>query len=767
MRKDIATILEFGAIIDRVLEYAHTVKGRASVRELSFISKQRLNHELNVLDEMIILIQRYGALSIATSQDVSGYFERAHKGASMAIAEINDIGEDIRTVKRILTSFKAHQSLFPNIQTLLAGLISLDDLLKEIDRAIERDMTVKDAASPELNRLRHRKRALEAKINVEMDRQLSRYETFLADKQAVVRNGHLVLPVLTQEKNKVDGIIHAMSDTGYTTFIEPTALVLLHNDLYVIGNEEEQEIHRILLALTEKILTQETAISANNELIGYLDFVSSKAQYGLSNDCFVARLSDKPLIDITKARHPLIDPKKVVSNTFHLDEEGRIVIITGPNAGGKTVALKTIGLLAYMHQCGLPLPTSKPATLGYFDHFYVDIGDSQSLLDNLSTFAGHISNIAQMVSQVAPNDLVLIDELGTGTDPEEGEALAVALIRHLEKTHAFVVVSSHFAMLKQLAFSNKAIHNASMRFDEKTLKPTYEYIPDIPGRSYGLLMARRFAMAEAVVSAAEAIIREKGQTATRLLDELQQRLHEQKELREQLEAKAAALQADRDKIENEYAKLNSAMASMREDIARERQQVLLEAAKKAQEAVSALANPNLKLHEAIAIKRELEASEEETPELLDEPLAVGDYAYIETLGVSGKIVSATKKEASMVTDDGKSFKVGWAGLKKINPPTVEKKETKKVALTAKNVRAVGIELNLIGQRVDEALANLDQYMDAALSSNHKRVRIIHGLGTGALRRAVHEYLKGRSYVDSFRLGEAGEGGAGATVVTIK
>jgi len=767
MRKDIATILEFGAILDRLLEYAHTVKGRAAVRELSFIPKNSLSQELNVLDEMIILIQRYGSMSIATSQDVSGYFERAHKGASMAIGEINDIGEDIRTVKRILASFKSHQSLFPNIQAILAGLVSLDDVLKEIDRVIERDMTVKDAASPELNRLRHRKRALEAKINVEMDRQLSRYETFLADKQTVVRNGHLVLPVLTQEKNKVDGIIHAMSDTGYTTFIEPTALVLLHNDLYVIGNEEEQEIHRILLALTERILTQETAITSNNELIGYLDFVSSKAQYGISNDCFVAHLSDNPVIDLEKARHPLIDSKKVVSNSFHLDGQGRIVIITGPNAGGKTVALKTIGLLAYMHQCALPLPTSKPATLGYFDHFYADIGDSQSLLDNLSTFAGHISNIALMVSQVGPNDLVLIDELGTGTDPEEGEALAVALIRHLEKTRAFVVVSSHFAMLKQLAFSNKAIHNASMRFDEKTLKPTYEYIPDIPGRSYGLLMARRFAMAESVVSAAETIIRDKGQTATRLLDELQQRLHEQKELREQLEAKAAALQADRDKLETEFVKLNGAVASMREDIARERQQVLIEAAKKAQEAVSALANPNLKLHEAITIKRELEMSEEEQPELLDEPLAVGDYAYIEALGVSGKITSATKKEASIATDDGKSFKVGWAGLKKINPPAVDKKEAKKVAMTAKNVRSVGIELNLIGQRVDEAIANLDQYMDAALSSNHKRVRIIHGLGTGALRRAVHDYLKGRSYVDSFRLGEAGEGGAGATVVTIK
>jgi len=765
MRKDIAAILEFDAIRDRVKDQARTVRGKALLDQLRFVPKAELATELGRLDEMIVYMERYGAFAIASSQDVSPYFEIAAKGAALTASEINDVGEDIRTVKRITAAFKTHQVQFLTLQSLFSKLVALDDLLKEIDRIIDRDLSIKDQASHELTRIRRKKKSLEQKITSEMDKLLSHYDPYLADKQAVIRNGHLVLPVLTQEKNRVEGIIHAMSDTGYTTFIEPTALVLLHNELYVLTIDEDQEIHRILTELTAKVLTKEADIVANNEMIGYIDFVSAKARYAIDTKSHVGHLSETPLIDLPKARHPLIDPTKVVANTFTLGPDGHIVVITGPNAGGKTVALKTIGLLVYMHQCGLAILTSKPATLSFFDNIYADIGDSQSLLDNLSTFAGHVSNLAKMAEAVTSNDLVLIDELGTGTDPEEGEALAVSLIRHFAEKKPFVVVSSHFAMLKQLGFTTKGIKNASMRFDETTLRPTYEFIPDIPGRSYGLLMARRYDMDAKIIAAAETIIKEKGTTAKQLLDELQQQLHAQQELRQTMEEEKRQLQDRQARLEKEYAKVAETTEAMRQEALKERQRIIYEAEKQAQDAISALANPALKLHEAIAIKHELGLEDEEPPEIIDEPLAMGDYAYIEALEVRGRVIGVTKKEATIVGDDGKTFKAKWNALKKIAPPVP--KVEKKVAMIGKTIRAVGLELNLIGQRVDEALINLDQYMDGVISGNLKRVRIIHGLGTGALRRAVHEYLKAKPYVESFRLGESGEGGAGATVVSIK
>ncbi len=766
--KQIEILLEFSEIKTRIRAYGRTVRGLAGLDALSFFPHDQLSKELTLLDEMMSFVSRHSPLPIASSQLLDPHFDKAHKGAALTSEEINDIAEDLRTISKVITTFRGKQAAYPHLDGIINQLATLDLLLEQIGKIIAPDLTIKDTASPLLNKLRHQKRGLLQKISQQIQKLTETYASVLSDKQAVVRNGHLVLPVLSQEKNKVEGIIHAMSDTGYTTFIEPSAVVTLNNELYVLEQKETEEIHRILLVLTQDILVYEATIISGNEKLGYLDLISAKAQYGLAISGHVASIVSERMIDLDEARHPLLDQKTVVANTFKLNHKARIVIITGPNAGGKTVAMKTVGLLVYMHQCGLALPTSKPGKLSYFNNIFADIGDSQSLLDNLSTFAGHISNLAQMVKDVSDHDLILIDELGTGTDPQEGEALAVALLRYFAKTNAFVIVSSHFAMLKQLGYSEAGMRNASMRFDEKKLTPTYELVLDIPGRSYGLLMARRYGLAEEVISVAETMIGSTRQTTSKLIDDLQIELEEQREKTATLKEKESDINKKLEKLLADQAKFDALSKQQAEQFALERDRIIKDARLEAQAAITALSNPRLKLHEAINIKRELEQTTIDQPsfDMVDDvTLVVGDYALYENLGISGRVTDTSKKQTTLVTEEGKTIKVMTTNLQKIAPPLP--KEDKKVAFINRNETRVAQELNLIGLHVDEALDALDQYLDSALAANIKRVRIIHGLGTGALRRAVTNYLDSKSFIASYRLGEAAEGGAGATVVFIK
>ncbi|HAK05425.1 MAG TPA: hypothetical protein DCM23_01830 [Firmicutes bacterium] len=766
--KAIELLLEFPLIQRRLISYSHTSLGTKRLNDLGFLGVEELKEHLQLVDEMMSLIIRYGALPILNSQILEPYFVKAQKGAALNASEIHDIYSDLQTIGQILSFFKGKAPSYPNLSLIINRLTEAPTLSMAIEKVLAPDLSIKDSASPLLNKLRHQKRSLEQKMLALVNKLTEQYQSVLSDKQAVVRNGHMVLPVLTQEKQRVEGIIHAMSDTGYTTFIEPTPLVMLNNELYVLTQQEIEEIHRILLALTQEILLLESPLLANNDLLALLDVIGAKAQYGNAINGFVGQIKTDRIINLFNARHPLIDQSVVVPNSFYLNEDKRLVIITGPNAGGKTVAMKTVGLLVYMHQCGIPLPTDRPAELSYFDHIYADIGDSQSLMDHLSTFAGHIANLATIVTKVTRLDLVLIDELGTGTDPQEGEALAVAVLRYLAQKQAFVIVSSHFAMLKQLGFSEPGMRNASMRFDEKKLTPTYELVLDTPGRSYGLEMAYRYGLDETIINQAETIMASNQATASKLIDDLQRELDLQREKSLEMANAEQEIKARLNETLMAQEKINQAFETLKADFAIERAKLVAEATRKANEAVAALSNPHLKLHEAIAIKRNLEATDdiEQPPTILEgEPISIGDYAIYEQLGLRGKVISITKKGATIVTNDGKTIKVNLDNLKKTEAPI--RSEQTKIRYINRNDTRVPLELNLIGQRVDEALNNLDQYIDSALASNVKRVRIIHGLGTGALRKAVTNYLQGKPYVASFRDGEQGEGGAGATVVFFK
>ena len=596
------------------------------------------------------------------------------------------------------------------------------------------------------------------------------YSSILSDGNITLRNDHFVLPVKTTEKNKIQGIIHDVSNTGETTFIEPNSIVELNNKIYVLKLEEQEEIKRILLELTKEVLSYENEILTNNQMLGYLDFVQAKSLYGNDIDGYVATLEKEQQIHLIGAKHPLLNKDTCIPNSFELNKDHRIMIITGPNAGGKTVALKTVGLLILMNQCGLPLPTSKKPILSIFNNIYLDVGDNQSIQDNLSTFSAHITNIAQIVKNIGGKDIVLIDELGTGTSPNEGEALAISVINEILFKNSFGIISSHFEGVKILAMQNDNIINASALFDEEKLLPTYKIKVGMPGKSYGVDVASRLGMPEHIIdNAKNYLANHQEQNLDNAINKLEKQFILNEKLSEELNAKLKNIEAK----EIESNKILANIDKIKEEAMLEAEEQKEELLKKARIEIDSilkeLKENEIKLHTITAAKKALENLETEEIEV-DSPnqeVEINDYVKIKDTNMQGKIIRKVKNNITVITQEGLSINTTTNKVIKTMAPAkkVAPRMTKGDQMIFK--QSVPLELNVIGLHVDEALEKVEKYLDTCLARKIKSCRLIHGSGTGALRSAIHNYLKTLKSVDSFRLGGAGEGGVGATVVTFK
>ena len=430
--QNIYETFEFNKIKEHLLEYAKTELAKVYIDELKmFETPNEVKNALEDLREISSIIVRFGPLPIHNSANALVLIDLAKKTGLLTPRDLSLIAEDVLTIGKISAFLKKIDSLYPRVSQMTEGFIDLSNLEKEIHRVITNSLTVADNASPDLNQIRKSLKKAEANLQSKIASLAFSYGKYLNDDNITIRDGHFVLPVKTVDKSKVNGIVYDVSDSGNTTFIEPLEIVQINNEITALKVQENEEIRRILKALTALVLLQEGEIITNNKIIAKLDFLSAKALYGNEINADIAECSDKQEILLESARHPLIDPRKVVANSFELNENEPIIIISGPNAGGKTVSLKTVGLLTLMHQSGLALPVRK-GRVGYFKHIFIDIGDNQSLSDNLSTFSAHISQIGEIIHAVGGKDLVLLDELGTGTDPKEGEALAV------EVSHLFI-----------------------------------------------------------------------------------------------------------------------------------------------------------------------------------------------------------------------------------------------------------------------------------------------------------------------------------------
>ena len=764
--QNIYQTFEFSKILELVSEFAKSEKGKEDILSLSmFESKDAVKKALDELEEMMSLISRFSYLPISTSANMIKIIELAKKTAMLTPRDLSLIREDILTSRKILTYFEKVGDSYPLIKEYLSEISDLSSLESEIKRVITPSLTVSDNASPELKEIRRKLKTLEANLNSRVASISLSYSSYLSDNNVTIRDGHFVLPVKTVYKTKVLGIVYDVSSSGNTTFIEPLEIVQLNNDIASLKVQENDEVRKILKALTSLVLLQEDEVRRNNRVISKLDFISAKAIFALDNDMHIASSSDKQEIHLYEARHPLIDKRKVVSNEYHLDEEHNIVIISGPNAGGKTVSIKVVGLLTLMNQSGLAIPV-KEAKLGYFNHIYIDIGDNQSLSDNLSTFSAHMSQIGEIMDVVKAKDLVLLDELGTGTDPKEGEALALATIKYLEKKRPLCLISSHFGGVKEYAFLSSNLENSSLLFDESTFSPTYIYKYSIPGKSYGLEVAKRYGVKEEIINEAKAILANQSDSSiNELITILQRKLEETEKLKRELDQKERELAREQKTLESNKEQLKEQRSHLLESVKEEKDQILSSVKEEISDILRQLNNPNITMHEVVELKHKVESLEDEVEEItFNEEINVGDYVAIPSIDLEGKVQRIKGNKAHILTSDGLSFDADINKLHKIDEPKQSFTLKSKGKYEDKINTSVGLELNIIGMRRDEAKNALIKYLDNCMLKHLKTVRIIHGFGNGILRNMVHEQLKCMKGV-SYRLGDINEGGGGATVVT--
>lgn len=759
--------LEFSKIQEKILEFCKTEKGREEVSSLKMlVDKNELKNKLEELDEMMNIISRYGPLPISSSVSLLTLINIAKKTAMMTANDLGHVLNDIEQCNKLIAHYQKIGTDFPHLGEYISSMVELSSLEAAIKRCITPSLTVSDNASPELKEIRRKIKSLEASLNSKISSLAFSYSQYLNDGNVTIREGHFVLPVKTSYKNKVLGIIYDVSDSGNTTFIEPLELVQLNNDIASKELEENEEVRKILKQLTALVLLQEDEVIHNNNVIGYLDFVAGKANYALSEDMVVAKLSDKQEIHLYDAKHPLIDRNKVVGNEYHLDEEKRIVVISGPNAGGKTVSLKVVGLLSLMNQCGLALPV-KEATLGIFNHIYLDIGDSQSLSDNLSTFSGHMKNIAEILDVTKGKDLVLLDELGTGTDPKEGEIIALVVVKSIEKKHSLALISSHYSKIKEYAYISKNIENSSMLFNEEELLPTYIYKYQTPGKSYGLEVAGRYGInKDEIEEVKKEYLSKENNDFDVLIGKLQTQIEENERLRRENEQTRLNLEKEKKSLENSYNALKNQKDHLLESVKKEKEQLLDEVKSQIDDVMKELNKGDIKLHEAINLKKKVEEMEDEVIEVTyNEEIKENDYVSMPALSLEGRVARINGKKAHILSRDGLAYDIEISKLHKIASPKVNKVRSSDNYYENKINTNVGLELNIIGMRRDEAKEALEKYLDNCKIKNIRQVRIIHGFGSGTLRKMVHEYLSTLKGV-KYRLGDINEGGGGATVVIL-
>ena len=769
--KNLYDTLEFNKIQEKLNLYIKTEVGKNLVNTLELSTDFfLLQKELSFVEEMMNLIVRFGTLPIISSSDLAIKIGFAKKGGILTPKDLNDIAEDIETSSKVISFVKKCEGNYENIKDFIKDFNILNHLSNSIKGVISPSLTIYDNASSKLKAIRTKIVSTQQELTARINSLVRTYSSILSDGNITLRNDHFVLPVKTTEKNKIQGIIHDVSNTGETTFIEPNSIVELNNKIYVLKLEEQEEIKRILLELTKEVLSYENEILTNNQMLGYLDFVQAKSLYGNDIDGYVATLEKEQQIHLIGAKHPLLNKDTCIPNSFELNKDHRIMIITGPNAGGKTVALKTVGLLILMNQCGLPLPTSKKPILSIFNNIYLDVGDNQSIQDNLSTFSAHITNIAQIVKNIGGKDIVLIDELGTGTSPNEGEALAISVINEILFKNSFGIISSHFEGVKILAMQNDNIINASALFDEEKLLPTYKIKVGMPGKSYGVDVASRLGMPEHIIdNAKNYLANHQEQNLDNAINKLEKQFILNEKLTEELNAKLKNIEAK----EVESNKILANIDKIKEEAMLEAEEQKEELLKKARIEIDSilkeLKENEIKLHTITAAKKALENLETEEIEV-DSPnqeVEINDYVKIKDTNMQGKIIRKVKNNITVITQEGLSINTTTNKVIKTMAPTkkVAPRMTKGDQMIFQ--QSVPLELNVIGLHVDEALEKVEKYLDTCLARKIKSCRLIHGSGTGALRSAIHNYLKTLKSVDSFRLGGAGEGGVGATVVTFK
>ncbi len=756
-------------------------------------ARQRLKET----EECVALLFTYGVSKIEYFPPFSDELERAKKGSALSCGELLKVENLLRSTRIAYSSVCAVAEKEMPIMKSQADRLYFDAALEEdIQTKIRSDTEVSDYASDKLYSLRREIRLLNERIRARLGEYLTGSEgKYLQDAIVTMRDNRYVLPVRAEYKRNIKGFIHDRSASGATFFIEPEEVLEMNNELRTLALDEKEEVERILSELSRRVGFIADELLTDITVLEEVDCAYARAEYAYKLGCSCPEINDKGVIEIREGRHPLIDRKKVVPISLALGKDYRFLLISGPNTGGKTVTLKMVGLFCMMASCGLFVP-AKQAVLSVFDEIYCDVGDAQSIEESLSTFSSHITNIIDVVDHADNKSLVLIDELGGGTDPDEGQALAKAIVSHLLKTGCAGVVTTHYTALKEFAFAADGIENACMEFDNDTLKPLYEIRIGLPGSSNALAISRRLGMQESILRDALNNLSEDAQKFENIVRSAEEsRIQAEESLRQtnilksEWQEKLNALQTERDKLQKEKDKLYSQAKAESRRIINERTAEAEELLEEIEAIFEKETVSEADLIKARTLKNKLgnKAFESENEETVlpqyrpaeEKDLRVGAKVFVNSVGSEGVVqnVRSQKKEAEVLCGSMRLrskfsdlsvviFSETAQTVKKKNKYG-NKKDTVQVSKSLRDRRMPSLEINIIGMTVHEAIPEVEAFIDAAVLSNLEEVRIVHGVGTGKLRAGVHDFLRTNGNVAEYRLGKYGEGETGVTVVKIK
>lgn len=795
MNQKVFKTLEYYKIIDKLTEYAASEPGKKMCRELvpSSDFNEIVQNQTETADA-VTRVRQKGGLSLSGVSDIRDSLKRLEIGSSLSIHELLAISSLLTCAARAKNYGRHPESELPDdsLDEMFRALEPLTTINNEITRCILSEDEIANDASPGLRHVRRQMKIANDRVHTQLNAILNSSRSMLQDAVITMRDGRYCLPVKSEYKSSFQGMVHDQSATGSTLFIEPMAIIKLNNEIRELEIREQKEIEMVLAALSMELVPYTDPILTDFRILTRLDFIFAKAALSKHYNCSMPVFNNNGYIHIKDGRHPLLDPKKVVPINVYLGRDFDLLIVTGPNTGGKTVSLKTVGLFTLMGQSGLQIPAFDGSELSVFDEVFADIGDEQSIEQSLSTFSAHMTNIVKILEQADSHSLCLFDELGAGTDPTEGAALAIAVLSFLHNMKCRTMATTHYSELKVFALTTPAVENACCEFDVETLRPTYRLLIGIPGKSNAFAISKKLGLPDYIIDDAKSRLESNDEAFEDLLANLEtSRVTIEKE-REEIANYKAEIARLKKNLEQKEERLDERKEKLIRNANEEAQRILREAKETADQTIKQIN----KLAQSSGVGKELEAQRTKLREKLDKvdknltikndkgpkktvspkKLKLGDGVKVLTMNLNGTVSSLPNAKGDLYVQMGilRSL-VNIKDLELLDEPSVSgpglnppgRNNTGSGKIKMSKSFSVSPEVNLIGMTVDEAIPVLDKYLDDAYLAHLPSVRVVHGRGTGALKAGVHRHLKKLSYVKEFRLGDFGEGDTGVTIVTFK
>ncbi|MFC7681151.1 endonuclease MutS2 [Paenibacillus sp. GCM10028914] len=781
--------LEYRKILDTLSQYTQTSMGKRMAEQLKpAVQLDDVKHLLAATDQAYTVDRLKGSPSFGGITDVNDALKRARIGGTLNPHELLSVANTIwgsRRIKRFIAQIHEDESveILYNLSDLISEQKPLEDAIKA---CIDDSAEVMDSASSELMQIRRELRNGEVRIREKLDAMIRSQSVakMLQDQLITIRGDRFVIPVKAEYRSYFGGIVHDQSGSGATLFIEPESIVAMNNKLRETRMKEEREIEVILQKLTALVGEQADLLTIDIDITGQLDFIFAKARLAHVMKASLPRMNDRGYLKLKKGRHPLIPMEQVVPIDVELGNSYTSIIVTGPNTGGKTVTLKTIGLLNLMAMSGMFIPAEEGSQMCVFDAIYADIGDEQSIEQSLSTFSSHMTNIIRILKNMTPKSLVLLDEVGAGTDPAEGSALAIAILEHIHRMECRMIATTHYSELKAYAYERKGVINASMEFDINTLSPTYRLLVGVPGRSNAFAIAERLGLPGVILDYARGEVKEEDQRVEHMIASLEENRHAAEIERGKAEVLRKEMEELRSRHTQELAKLEEQRDKLVDKARQDAKKIVDKARSEAEEIISDLRKlaqeegASVKEHKLIAARKRLDEAEPEQKRKsagqrsgtkAKRSIEPGDEVMVYSLNQKGHVVEMAGAKEALVQLGIMKMKVSLDDLELLSTPAASKSQSQRHVTTVKRTRDANIrkELDLRGANLEEALIEVDRFMDEAFLGNLGQVSIIHGKGTGILRTGIQDYLRKHKHVKSYRLGNYGEGGTGVTIAELK